>query len=153
MMESMTTRRPLLTRVRPEWVDHYGHMNLAYYLVAFDMASDVLWPDLNLGPRFRARGLGTFCAESWQTYTREVVLGTPLAAESELLSFDDKRFLCRHVLFHAEEGWEVAQNELLYLCVDLGTRRVTTWPEDVLERHRALATGGAARRLALKRRD
>lgn len=149
----MTLPRTILTRVKPEWVDHYGHMNLAYYLVAFDMASDVLWPKLNLGPTFRARGFGTFCAESWQTYTREVVLDMPLACDSELLSFDDKRFLCRHVMYHAEEGWEVAQNELLYLCVDLERRRVTTWPEDVLERCRALATGGAARRLALKRRD
>ena len=148
-----TTTRPLLTRVKPEWVDHYGHMNLAYYLVAFDMASDVLWPKLNLGQKFRARGFGTFCAESWQAYTREVRLDAPLACDSELLAFDEKRFLARHVMVHAEEGWEVAQNEVLYLCVSLETRRVTTWPEDVLERCRALATGGAAKRLALKRRD
>lgn len=149
----MSTARPLLTRVKPEWVDHYGHMNLAYYLVAFDMATDVLWPKLNLGKRFRERGLGTFCAESWQAYTREVVLDQPLACDSEVLSFDDKRLLCRHVMYHAEEGWEVAQNEVLYLCVDLEKRRVAPWPDDVLERCRALATGGAAKRLALKRRD
>ena len=55
----------LLCRVRPEWVDHYGHMNLAYYLVAFDLATDALWPALNLGETFRARGLGTFAVESW----------------------------------------------------------------------------------------
>jgi len=147
------TARPVLTRVKPEWVDHYGHMNLAYYLVAFDMATDALWPRLNLGPGFRARGLGTFCAESWQQYTREVVLDAPLACDSEVLAFDEKRLLCRHVMLHAEEGWEVAQNEVLYLCVSLETRRVTTWPADVLERCRALATGHEARRLALKRRD
>ena len=151
--ETMRTERTFLTRVKPEWVDHYGHMNLAYYLVAFDMACDVLWPMLNLGPKFRARGFGTFCGESWQAYTREVTLDAPLACESELLSFDDKRFLARHVMYHAEEGWEVAQNEVLYLCVDLGKRRVTTWPEDVLERCRALATGAPAKRLALTRRD
>ena len=149
----MTTIRPIVTRVLPEWVDHYGHMNLAYYLVAFDMGTDALWPRLNLGVDFRARGLGTFCAESWQAYTREVTLGAPLACEAELLEFDAKRLLCRLVMFHAEEGWEVAQNELLYLCVDLGQRRVTHWPEDVLERCRALATGGRARRLTLARRD
>ena len=56
-------------------------------------------------------------------------------------------------MVHAEEGWEAAQNEVLYLCVDLGQRRVTNWPEDVLERCRALATGGTARRLALARRS
>ena len=39
----------MICRVKPEWVDHYGHMNLAYYLVVFDLATDLLWPSLNLG--------------------------------------------------------------------------------------------------------
>jgi acyl-CoA thioester hydrolase len=141
-----------LARVRPEWVDHYGHMNLAYYLVVFDMATDVLWPKLGLGPGFHERGLGTFAAESWQAYIREVTLGAPLVSDTEVLAFDGKRLLIRHLMRHAEEGWEVAENEVLYLCVDLGTRRVGAWPEDVLARFRAQATGGAAKRLRLKPR-
>jgi acyl-CoA thioester hydrolase len=141
-----------LARVRPEWVDHYGHMNLAYYLVVFDMATDVLWPKLGLGPGFREHGLGTFAAESWQAYIREVTLGSPLVCDTEVLAFDGKRLLIRHLMRHAEEGWEVAENEVLYLCVDLGTRRVGAWPEDVLARFRAQATGGAAKRLRLNPR-
>ena len=41
---------------------------------------------------------------------------------------------------------------MLYLCVDLGIRRVTNWPEDVLTRFAALSTGRPGQRLALKRR-
>ena len=26
--------------VRPEWIDSNGHMNLAYYVVVFDLATD-----------------------------------------------------------------------------------------------------------------
>jgi acyl-CoA thioester hydrolase len=143
--------RTPLCRVKPEWVDHYGHMNLAFYLVAFDMATDALWPSLGLGPDFRDRGLGTFAAESWQAYTREVTEGAPLAFESEVLAYDSKRLLCRHVMYHAEEGWQASENEVLYLCIDLTARRVGTWPEDVLARFAARATGGTAKRLALKR--
>ncbi|MDB5374004.1 MAG: thioesterase-like protein, partial [Belnapia sp.] len=44
-----------LARVRPEWVDHYGHMNMGFYLVVFDMATDQLWPRLGLGPGLHAR--------------------------------------------------------------------------------------------------
>ena len=143
-------RQPLC-RVRPEWVDHYGHMNLAYYLVAFDLATDALWPSLALGEAFRARGLGTFAAESWQAYLREVVLDMPLAAESAVLAFDAKRLLVRHRLFHAEEGWLSAENEVLYLCVDLATRRVGAWPADVLARFAAVQVRQAPKRLALKR--
>lgn len=137
--------------MRPEWVDHYGHMNLAYYLVAFDMATDVLWPSLNLGEGFRARGLGTFAVESWQGYVREVVLDTPLAAESTVLAFDTKRLLLGHRLHHAEEGWLSAENEVLFLCVDLATRRVAAWPEDVLARLAAAKRAEAPKRLALNR--
>jgi acyl-CoA thioester hydrolase len=126
-------------------------MNLAYYLVAFDLATDALWPELGLGAGFQARGLGTFAAESWQAYTREVTEGAPLAFESEVLAYDAKRLLCRHVMFHAGEGWQAAENEVLYLCVDLAARRVGAWPEDVLARFAARATGAAAKRLALRR--
>ena len=143
-------RAPLCS-VLPGWVDHYGHMNLAYYLVAFDLATDALWPALGLGKGFQAKGLGTFAAESWQAYTWEVTEGAPLAFDSEVLSFDAKRLLCRHTMYHAGEGWQAAENEVLYLCVDLTARRVSAWPEDVLVRLAERATGGVGKRLALKR--
>jgi acyl-CoA thioester hydrolase len=125
-------------------------MNLAYYLVVFDMATDELWPKLNLGPSFRARGLGTFAAESWQAYRREVLEGTPLACSSEVIGFDSKRLLLRHTMRHAEEGWESAQNEVLYLCVDLERRKVASWPEDVLARFAEAPQGAPAKRLSLR---
>ncbi|WP_270933852.1 acyl-CoA thioesterase [Falsiroseomonas oryzae] len=143
--------RDVLCRVKPEWVDHYGHMNLAYYLVAFDLATDALWPALHLGERFRARGLGTFAVESWQGYAREVLLDAPLAAESAVLAFDAKRLLVGHRLFHAQEGWLSAENEVLFLCVDLATRRVAAWPEDVLAAFASAKVDAAPKRLALKR--
>ncbi len=43
-------------------------------------------------------GMGTFAAESWQAYIREVREGAPLACESAVLDFDDKRLLCRHMM-------------------------------------------------------
>ncbi len=149
----VTEGRVGLGHVRPEWVDHYGHMNLAYYLVVFDLATDAAWPDWGLGAPLRARGLGTFAVESWQAYRREVVLDAPLAADSALLGFDSKRLLLRHRLYHAAEGWLSAENEVLYLCVDLATRKVGAWPEDVLARFAALRVEEAPQRLALKRRE
>ena len=143
-------RTPLCT-VLPGWVDHYRHMNLAYYLVAFDLATDALWPSLGLGRAFQAKGLGTFAAESWQAYNREVTEGAPLAFDSEVLAFDAKLLLCRHVMVHAAEGWQAAENEVLYLCVDLEARRVGAWPEEVLARFAERATGAAPKRLSLKR--
>jgi len=151
-MDIKESKSPL-ARVRPEWVDGYGHMNMACYLAVFDMATDQLWPQLGLGPTFKAQGLGTFAAETWLNYVREVTLGMPLDCDSEVLAFDDKRLLAVHRMRHAAEGWLAAENEVLYLCVDLGVRRVTRWPGAVLDRFAATATGATAQRLALRRRS
>lgn len=133
-------------------MDAYGHMNMAYYLVVFDLATDALWPRLGLGPAFRAQGLGTFAAETWVNYVRELREGMPLACESEVLGFDGKRLLALHRMRHAAEGWLAAENEVLYLCVDLEARRVAGWPPAVLERFAAERTETPPRRLALGRR-
>jgi acyl-CoA thioester hydrolase len=143
--------RPVLATVRPEWVDHYGHMNLAYYVLAFDLATDALWPSLRLGPGFRERSLGTFAVENWVAYAREVRLDDPLAAASEVLAHDSKRLLIRHRLFHASEGWESARCEILFLCVHLERRRVTEWPGDVRAAFAASPVGAPPERLALRR--
>jgi acyl-CoA thioester hydrolase len=144
--------RETICEVRPEWVDHYGHMNLAYYLVAFDLATDVVWPEWGLGAPLRDAGFGTFAVESWQGYRREVTLAMPLAAESVLVAYDHRRLLVKHRLYHATEGWLSAENEVLYLCVDLATRRVAAWPQDVLARFAAAKVEEAPKRLALARR-
>lgn len=144
---------PPLAVVRPDWVDNNGHMNMAFYLAVFDMATDQLWPKLGLGAPFRTLGLGTFAAEAWVNYVRELHEGMPLTCTNEVLAYDGKRLLAVHRMYHATEGWLAAENEVLFLCIDLGVRRVTSWPPEVLERLEALCTGRPARRLALKRRD
>lgn len=147
----MVLPSPLVT-VRPEWVDHYGHMNMGWYLIVFDMATDRLWPSLGLGPDLHARGLGTFAAETWVNYVREVREGMPLACTHEVLAFDSKRLIVLHRLYHAAEGWLVAENEVLYLCIALAVRKVGAWPGDVLAGFAAAASGASPRRLALARR-
>jgi acyl-CoA thioester hydrolase len=137
--------------VKPEWVDQYGHMNLAWYVAVLDLATDELWPTLGLGEAFNAAGFGTFAAESWVAYRREVALGAPLDWESAVLAADEKRLLVRHRLFHASEGFLSAEQEVLYLCVGLAARRVVAWPAAVAARLAAAATGEAAERLRLKR--
>lgn len=35
--------------VRPEWADYNGHMNVAYFTLIFDHATDVFYPLVGLG--------------------------------------------------------------------------------------------------------
>ena len=59
--------------VLPEWIDYNGHMNLAYYTVLFDQATDLLFDELGLGLDYRRdRKLGTFVAENGDDRSRKV---------------------------------------------------------------------------------
>ena len=62
--------------VRPEWIDYNGHMNVAYYVLAFDHAVDRFLELLNLGPAYRERtGCTTYALEAHVHYLQEVKEG------------------------------------------------------------------------------
>jgi acyl-CoA thioester hydrolase len=119
--------------VVPAWIDSNDHMNLAYYVVVFDLAGDTLFETLGLGPAFRiATGFSTFAAESHTRYEREVRLGDKLCVFSHLLGADGKRLYVMHEMFHAEKGYRAATQEVMSLHIHLSTRRVTKLPEEKL---------------------
>src|ERR1700722_6979702 len=90
--DTTTPLRTPLQHVLPEWIDSNGHMNMAYYNVAFDRASDNALEQLGLGPAYVASGRGSiFVAENHVIYMAEVVLGDPLRIDFQLLDWDAKR--------------------------------------------------------------
>ena len=121
--------------VRPEWIDHNGHMNMGYYLVVFDLATDefMRWVGLDAEHR-RARRITTFCLEAHVTYHREVRSGDPLRFTTQLLAHDAKRLHYIHAMYHATEGYLAATNELMSLHVALETRRGATMAAEILAR-------------------
>src|SRR4029453_1664527 len=110
--------------VRPEWIDHNGHMNVGYYLVVFDFATDdfMAWVGLD-APHRREQGVTTFCLEAHVTYHREVRGGDPLRFTTVLLGHDAKRLHYIHAMYHATEGFLASTNELMSLHVSQATRR------------------------------
>ena len=85
--------------VRPEWIDHNGHMNVGYYLVVFDFATDEFfrWVGLDAAHR-HAHAITTFCLEAHVTYHREVRSGDPLRFTTVLLGHDAKRIHYIHTM-------------------------------------------------------
>ncbi len=111
--------------VHPDWVDYNGHMNVAYYLLAFDHATDALFDYLDLGRRYLQReNCSFFTVEAHLTYEREVNEGDPLRFETLILGADQKRIHYFHTMHHARQGYLAATNELLVLHVDMTRRRV-----------------------------
>ena len=100
-------------RVQAEWIDYNGHMNLAYYVLAFDYATDAFLDYLGLTEEFRARRqASTFAAEIHVNYLRELHRGDNFRISTQLLGYDHKRIHYFHRLYHAGEGWLAATNEL-----------------------------------------
>lgn len=135
---------PHVTRVRPEWIDYNGHLNLAYYVVAFDQCVDQVFDRIDIGLRYRREEeLGTFAAETHTLYEQEVLEGDPLRIVMHVLAVDDKRMHGFLEMFHAEKGFRAAAQELMYLHVDLKIRRVCPWPEKIRARIDAMAAHSA----------
>lgn len=132
--------------VRPEWIDGNGHMNLAYYVVVFDHATDLFCDRVDLGDAYRDRtGNGIFAVETHTLYGRELRLGEHVRVRTVLLGADAKRFHLAHEMIHVKEGVRAAAQEILFLHVDLRTRRVAPFPpalmgrmQDALADHAAL---------------
>jgi acyl-CoA thioester hydrolase len=117
--------------VRPEWIDSNGHLNLAYYVVVFDLATDKLYAHLGIGDDYRAAtGNSCFTAETHTIYEREVRLDEKLLVHTWLLGADAKRLHYFHEMFHVGSGERSAVQELMALHIDMRLRRVAPFPED-----------------------
>jgi acyl-CoA thioester hydrolase len=121
--------------VRPEWIDRNQHMNMGYYLLAFDFATDRFldWVGLDTDHR-HAHAVTTFCLEAHVTYHREVRAGDALRFTTLLLGHDAKRLHYFHEMYHAEAGYLAATNELMSLHVSQRTRRGVPMAAAVLAR-------------------
>jgi acyl-CoA thioester hydrolase len=135
----MSTQRMLGTivfegKVLPEWIDVNRHMNVAYYVLAFDLGVDKLWDSFGITNEYMDSGQGsTFAVESHVTYQNELHEGEPFIVTSQILGYDDKRIHQFQRLYHAEKGFLAATAEWMNLHVDLEKRRVSPWPDFILE--------------------
>jgi acyl-CoA thioester hydrolase len=130
--------------VLPDWIDANNHMNLAYYVVLFDYATDALFDAIGIGRLYKdATNNGTFAVEAHNTYERELLVGERVRVSTQILGVDGKRLHLSHAMLIAGNGQRAATQELMYLHVDLSARRVVPFPDDVRERVAAAAAAHA----------
>ena len=88
--------------VRSEWIDHNRHLNMGYYVVVFDLATDAWLDFIGLDLHSKAsQEVTTFSLESHVLYLREVGEGDELRFTTQLLDFDEKRIHYFHQMHHA----------------------------------------------------
>ena len=130
--------------VLPEWVDWNGHMNVAFYVLAFDQASGAFMRNMGLGRNYVESKSGmTFVLETHVTYDREMKGGAPMRFTTQLLARDAKRVHLFHEMFHAAEGYLAATNETIVMNIDYATRRSAPWPDWAMPRIEKMAAAHA----------
>jgi acyl-CoA thioester hydrolase len=115
-------------KVQPAWIDYNGHMNVAYYVLAFDHATDTFFEHIGFGDAYRqAENCSIFVSETHVNYFREVHEDDPLRITTQVLDLDEKRVHLYHRMYHESEGYLAASTELVVVHVDLGLRRSSPW--------------------------
>ncbi|MBM3596597.1 MAG: thioesterase-like protein [Alphaproteobacteria bacterium] len=118
--------------VKPEWVDHYGHLNVVHYARIFNEAVVGFMKQVGLGPAYRERTPnGFFAVESHTTYVREVRLGEPIVVTTQFLERDLKRIRLINMMRHGEQGHLIATFEEMMLHINRVERRAAELPEDL----------------------
>ncbi len=96
---------PYRATVAPEWIDYNGHMNVAYYVLAFDRATDRLFDYLGIGEAYRrATRHSIFALEAHVTYERELREGDEFEIATQLIDADRKRLHLFHAMTRSEDG-------------------------------------------------
>jgi acyl-CoA thioester hydrolase len=110
--------------VREGWIDYNRHMNVGYYVVVFDYATDAWLDFIGLTSDYREKNrITTFTLEEHTTFLRELRAGAPLRFTTRLIGHDAKRIHYFHEMYHADEGFLASTNELMSLHVSQETRR------------------------------
>ncbi len=122
-------------RVRPEWIDENDHMNMGYYVVAFDLATDAWFDYIGFDAEHRQKHkVANYTLECHVSYLREVGEGDPLRFTTLLLGFDEKRLHYLHQMWHEHQGYLAATIELMHLHVSQVTRRAAPMAPALIQR-------------------
>ena len=119
-------REPL----QDDWLDAYGHLNEAYYLVPFSNANWVVQDHFGIGvDYFERTGGAMYTVETHLRYLKEVRAPATFEIESMILDSDAKRIHLGHVM--KVDGIERASFECVMLHFDSKANRTAPMPEAV----------------------
>jgi len=113
------------------WLDAYGHLNEAYYLVPFSNASWRMQDYFGIGVEYFERtGCALYTLESHLRYVKEVRAPAELAVETMILAADAKRLHFAHQL--VVDNTLRATGEFMALHYDTRAAQSAPLPASVL---------------------
>ena len=129
--------------VIPAWIDYNGHMNVAYYIKAFEIGIDSYKAMVGMTLDYIERaGRSTVALESHVTYQQEAHLGECLRIETRILDCDGKRVHVYQEIYR--DTTLLASQETLAIGFDTGARRTGPFEPAIAENYRRLVEAQAA---------
>jgi acyl-CoA thioesterase FadM len=116
--------------VQEAWLDDYGHLPEASYLIPFTNANWAVLDHFGIGRAYYARtGGALYTVESHVRYLKEVRAPALVETETLVLGADAKRLRVAHLM--SVDGVERATFECVMLHVDSKAGRTAPLPADV----------------------
>lgn len=129
--------------VLPAWIDYNGHMNVAYYIKAFEIGIDSYKAVVGMTLDYIERaGRSTVALESHVTYQQEAHLGECLRIETRILDCDGKRVHVYQEIYR--DATLLASQETLAISFDTGARRTSPFEPAIADNYRRLVEAQAA---------
>ena len=115
-----------------DWTDYNGHMNVAYYVLIFDLfGAEILMNRFHMGEESaKTSKKSTMVVESHITYNEEVKEGDEVDVNLLYFDHDKKRLHYKLVMMHKEKKYVASTIETLSLYVDLSLRKVAEFEEE-----------------------
>tara|TARA_Y100000389_G_C17109149_1_gene339829 strand:- start:65 stop:532 length:468 start_codon:yes stop_codon:yes gene_type:complete len=121
-------------KVIKEWVDYNNHLNMAYYVLIFDQALEVMLEKFKMGADSAKNNYrSTMVVETNTKYIREVKEGDEVDIVLTFFDHDKKRLHLKLAIIEKETKKISATIEWLSLYVNLETRKVTKFENEKIE--------------------
>ena len=117
--------------IKSEWTDYNNQLNMAYYVLIFDVAWEVMLKKFNMGEQSaKTSGMSTMVVETNTTYDNEIKEGDEVEILLTFFDHDKKRLHFRMEMIEKKTKKISSTIEMLSLHVDLKKRKVAEFDQE-----------------------
>ena len=122
-------------KIVKDWTDYNGHMNVAYYVLIFDIyGAEKLMSDFKMGEHSaKTTNKSTMVVESHITYSQEIKEGEEVDVNLTYFDNDKKRLQYKLEKIHKSKKYVASTIEVLALYVDLQQRKVSEFEKEKIK--------------------
>ena len=119
------------TKIIKDWTDYNDHMNMAFYVLIFDKAWEVILEKFKMGEHSaKTTKKSTMVVETQTTYNNEVKQGDEVDIFLTHFDYDKKRLHFKMEMYEKSKKTLSATIEMLSLYIDLNLRKVAEFEEE-----------------------